>query len=195
MKRCFFVMLIAGSAFAGAATAYAQGGGASSTGTIQGRVSDAQGAVLRSVTVTAISPSAMGAQTTATGETGNYRFPALPPGTYSLAYELTGFTRVRREGIQIALGFTATVNVELAPAALNETVIVTGDSPLIDTSTTRVAQTFTLDQLQSLPGRDMWSLLGVTPGVQVARIDIGGNRTGQRRRCTARTDSLGRYVC
>ena len=70
---------IAALAFAG--SAFAQGGGASSTGTIQGRVTDAQGAVLPGVTVTATSPSALGAQTTVTSETGNYRFPAIPPGT------------------------------------------------------------------------------------------------------------------
>ena len=180
MKRCFLGLLIAASALAGAAAAHAQGGGASSTGTIQGRVSDAQGAALPSVTVTAISPSAMGVQTTVATATGHYRFPALPPGTYSLTYELAGFSVVKREGIQIALGFTATVNVELAVAAIQEVVTVTGDSPFIDRSTTRVAQIVTLEQLQSLPGRDMWSLLGRTPGVQVARIDIAGNRTGQQ---------------
>ena len=84
--------------------AFAQGGGASSTGTIQGRVTDAQGAVLPGVTVTATSPSALGAQTTVTSETGNYRFPAMPPGVYTVTYELAGFNTVKREGIQIALG-------------------------------------------------------------------------------------------
>ena len=70
-------------ALAAARPAWAQGGGASSTGTIQGRVTDAQGAVLPGVTVTATSPSALGAQTTVSSETGNYRFPAIPPGTYT----------------------------------------------------------------------------------------------------------------
>src|SRR5918992_2961034 len=161
------------------ASAYAQGGGASSTGTIQGRVMDAQGAVLPGVTVTATSPSALGAQTSVTSETGNYRFPAVPSGTYTLTYELPGFTTVKREGIQITLGFTANVNVELALATLQETVTVTGDSPVIDTTATRVVQNFKLEQLQSIPnGRDMWSLLAVTPAVQMARIDVGGNRAG-----------------
>jgi hypothetical protein len=114
MKPCFRVLLMAAIAFGGGAPAYAQGGGASSTGTIQGRVSDAQGVVLPGVRVTAISPSAMGSQTTATTDTGNYRFPGLPPGTYSVAYELAGYTLVKREAIQISLGFTATVNVTLA---------------------------------------------------------------------------------
>jgi hypothetical protein len=179
MKRCFFGLLVAALMVAAAAPAYAQGGGASSTGTIQGRVTDAQGAVLPGVTITATSPSALGAQTTVTTETGNYRFPALPPGVYTVSYELPGFNTVRREGIQISLGFTANVNVELALATLQETVTVTGESPIIDTSATRTVQTFKLEQLQSIPNaRDMWALLALTPGVAMTRIDVGGNRAG-----------------
>jgi hypothetical protein len=173
-------------ALAASTPAFAQGGGASSTGTIQGRVTDAQGAVLPGVTVTATSPSALGAQTTITSETGNYRFPAVPPGAYTVTYELAGFNTVRREGIQIALGFTANVNVELALATLQETVTVTGESPVIDTSATRVVQNFKLEQLQSIPnGRDMWALLAVTPGVAMSRIDVGGNRAGTQTGYTA----------
>src|SRR5687767_12891082 len=136
MRRYLSGLLVAAMAIAGAAPAYAQGGGASSTGTIQGRVTDAQGAVLPGVTVTATSPALLGQQTTVTSETGNYRFPAVPPGTYTVAYELAGFNTVKREGISITLGFTANVNVELALASLQETVTVTGESPVIDTSAT-----------------------------------------------------------
>jgi hypothetical protein len=179
MRRCFFGLLMATLALSVAAPAYAQGGGASSTGTIQGRVTDAQGAVLPGVTVTATSPALLGAQTTVSSETGNYRFPAVPPGTYTVAYELSGFNMLRREGISITLGFTANLNVELTLATLQETVTVTGESPIIDTSTTRVQQNFKLEQLQSIPnGRDMWALLAVTPSVQMTRIDVGGNRAG-----------------
>ena len=60
-----------------------------------------------------------------TSETGNYRFPAVPPGTYTVTFELAGFNTLKREGIQIALGFTANVNVELTLATLQETVTVT----------------------------------------------------------------------
>ena len=158
-----FILLVA---LVSSVPAFAQGGGASSTGTIQGKVSDAQGAVLPGVTVTATSPSALGAQTAITSETGNYRFPALPPGAYALSYELAGFNTLKREGVQISLGFTANVNVELSLATLQETVTVTGESPVIDTSATRIQQNFKLDQLQSIPnGRDMWALLAVTPSV------------------------------
>ncbi len=179
MRRWTTGLLTLASMLVFVTSAAAQGGGASSTGTIQGRVTDAQGAVLPGVTVTATSPALIGQQTAVTSDTGNYRFPAVPPGTYELTYELSGFTNVKREGIQISLGFTATVNVELALATLQETVTVTGDSPVIDTTATRVVQNFKLEQLQSIPnGRDMWSLLAVTPAVQMGRIDVGGNRAG-----------------
>ena len=161
------------------AAAAAQGGGASSTGTIQGRVIDAQGAVLPGVTVTATSPALIQPQTTVSSESGNYRFPAVPPGTYAVSFELAGFNTLRRDGIAITLGFTAQVNAELVIATLQETVTVSGVSPVIDTSTTRVQQNFKMDQLQSIPnGRDMWALLAVTPSVQMTRIDVGGNRAG-----------------
>ena len=180
MKRWFIGLLSAALVTTvTASSAFAQGGSASSTGTISGRVSDAQGAVLPGVTISATSPSALGAQTTISSETGNYRFPALPPGVYTVSYELAGFNTVRREGIQLSLGFTANLNIELALATLQETVTVTGASPVIDTSATRVQQNFKVEQLQSIPnGRDMWSLLAVTPAVQMTRIDVGGNRAG-----------------
>jgi Carboxypeptidase regulatory-like domain len=162
-----------------ASTAFAQGGGASTTGSINGKVADSSGAVLPGVTVTASSPALMGVQTSVTDGGGNYRFPALPPGTYTITFELPGFNTLKRENIQIAMGFTATVNVELAVASLQETVTVTGDSPVIDTSATRVQQNFKLDALQEIPNsRDLWSLLAVTPSVTMSRIDVGGNRAG-----------------
>ena len=144
----------------------AQGGGASSTGTIQGRVTDTSGAVLPGVTVTATSPSMIGTQSQVTSENGSYRFPAVPPGVYELSFELAGFSTVKRGGVEISLGFTANVNAELAVATLQETVTVSGQSPVIDTTATRVQQNFKLEQLNTIPnGRDMWALLAATPGV------------------------------
>jgi len=157
----------------------AQGGGASSTGTIQGRVADSSGAVLPGVTVTATSRSMIGTQSQVTNENGSYRFPAVPPGVYELTFELAGFSTVKRNDVQISLGFTANVNADLKVATLQETVTVTGASPVIDTSATRVQQNFKLAQLESIPnGRDMWSLLAATPGVIMTNIDVGGNRAG-----------------
>jgi len=139
--------------------AFAQGGGASQTGTINGSVADASGAVLPGVTVTAESPSMLAMQTSVTNESGLYRFPAVPAGVYTLTYELPGFNTLKREGIQITLGFTATLSVEFSLATVQETVTVTGESLVIDTSATRVQQNFKLEQLDSLPNvRDMWAL-------------------------------------
>src|SRR6187549_1025567 len=186
MRRWFTSLLAVLAVLSFSTAAFAQGGGASSTGTIQGRVADSQGAVLPGVTVTATSPSALGAQTTVTSETGNYRFPAVPPGNYELTFELAGFNSLKRSGISITLGFTANVTVELALATVQETVTVSGASPVIDTSTTRVQQNFKMEQLQSIPnGRDMWALLAVTPSVQMGRIDVGGNRAGTQTGYTA----------
>ena len=165
---------------------FAQGGGASTTGSIQGRVVDTSGAVLPGVTVTAASPSMIGTQTQITTENGTYRFPAVAPGTYTLTFELSGFRSIKREGLQISLGFNATVNEEMSVATVQETVTVTGDSPVIDTSATRVQENFKLEQLQSIPnGRDMWALLAATPGVVMSRIDVGGNRAGTQTGYTA----------
>src|SRR5882724_4373815 len=123
MRRRGFSLVVAMLASLLASThAFAQGGGASTTGSINGKVADASGGVLPGVTVTASSPSLMGVQTSVTDTGGNYRFPALPPGTYTLTFELAGFNTLKRENIQIAMGFTAAVNVELGVASLNETV-------------------------------------------------------------------------
>jgi hypothetical protein len=106
--------------------------GAQTTGGINGTVNDNTGAVLPGVTVTASSPALMGVQTAVTNDQGQYRFPALPIGTYTLNYELGGFSNVRREGIIVPIGFTATVNVQLQLASLQESVTVTGASPVVD---------------------------------------------------------------
>lgn len=160
-------------------SAFAQGGGASSTGSISGEVKDAQGGVLPGVTVTATSPAQIGTLTAVTNEAGIYRFPAVPPGEYSLTYELAGFGPVKRDGVRITLGFNAQVNVSLAVASLNETITVSGESPVIDTSATRLQTNYDSQNLASLPNaRDMWSLLSTTPSVTLNRVDVGGATMG-----------------
>ena len=160
-------------------SAFAQGGGASSTGSISGEVKDAQGGVLPGVTVTATSPAQIGALSAVTNEAGIYRFPAVPPGEYSLMYELAGFGPVKRDGVRITLGFNAQVNVTLAVASLNETLVVSGESPVIDTTATRLQTNYDQERLASIPNaRDMWSLLATTPSVTLNRVDVGGATMG-----------------
>ena len=163
----------------GASQAYAQGGGASSTGSISGQVADDSGGVLPGVTVTATSPAQMGTLTAVTNEEGIYRFPSVPPGEYKVQFELAGFNTMVREGIRVTLGFNAAVNVKLGVATLQETVTVSGESPVVDTSATRVQTNFDQEKLASIPNaRDMWSLLSTTPSVTLNRVDVGGNTAG-----------------
>ena len=173
------LLALAAAVLLAAPSAFAQGGGASSTGSISGEVKDEQGGVLPGVTVTATSPAAIGTQTAVTNEAGIYRFPAVPPGEYALTYELAGFGPVTRDGIRITLGFNAQVNVTLRVASLQETVTVSGESPVIDTTATRLQTNFDQQQLASLPNaRDMWSLLATTPSVVLNRVDVGGATMG-----------------
>src|SRR5687768_3134298 len=163
----------------GAAPAFAQGGGASSTGSISGEVKDTQGGVLPGVTVTATSPAQIGVLTAVTNEAGIYRFPSVPPGEYKLAFELAGFQNLTRDGIRITLGFNAQVNVQLGVASVQETITVSGQSPVIDTSATRMQTNYDQQMLASIPNaRDMWSLLATTPSVTLNRIDVGGATAG-----------------
>jgi hypothetical protein len=162
---------------AGAVPALAQGGGASSTGSISGQVTDDSGAVLPGVTVSATSPAQMGTLSAVTNEEGIYRFPSVPPGEYKIQFELAGFTTLVREGIRVTLGFNAGVNVKLGVAPRQETVTVTGESPVVDTTASRLQTNFDQEKLASIPNaRDMWSLLAATPSVTLNRVDVGGSR-------------------
>lgn len=161
-----------------APVALAQGGGVSQTGAINGRVTDARAGVLPGVTVTATSPAQMAAQSTLTNAAGFYHFPALAPGTYALRYERDQFSAVTRSGIDVPLGFTATVDVTLSLAPIQAAAIVVSR---IDTTTARVQTNFGQEQLAAMPNaRDLWALFAVTPGVQMGRWDIGGNRSGNQ---------------
>jgi carboxypeptidase family protein/TonB-dependent receptor-like protein len=151
----------------------------STTGAINGKATDNTSAVLPGVTVSIASPSMMGSRTMATSVDGTYRFAAVPPGDYTVTFELTGFGKVIREGIRVGVGFTASVNAEMQVAALNENVTVTGASPVVDTQSTAITTNFDAARLASLPSaRDMWAILAESPAVSLSRIDVGGSAAG-----------------
>ena len=150
-------------------------------GVITGRVSDSSGAVLPGVTLTLSSTAVMGVRTAVTDEQGTYRIGFLPPGSYTIKFELQGFGSVVREGIQMTAGFTSTVNVSMAVGSVAETITVSGESPLIDVTNAVVATNFTQELTNILPtGHDVFSVLAITPGVQVTAPDVGGSRAGLR---------------
>jgi len=151
-------------------------------GAINGKISDASGAVLPGVNIIVSSSTLLGGQrTSVTDEQGNYHLGLLPPGVYSVKYELPGFKTLVREGIQLSAGFTATLNVVIEVATVAETVTVQGDSPIVDTSTASVATNFNPVAIAVIPnGHDIFSVLALTPGVQMTVPDVGGSEVRQR---------------
>jgi hypothetical protein len=148
-------------------------------GRINGTVTDDTGAVLPGVTVTASSPALIQPQVQVTGADGSYRFLALPPGVYDHHFELAGFQNVKREGIRVVINQTLTVDQQLQVATLQETVTVTGESPIVDTSTTTLGTNFTKELLTEIPNaRDIWAAMAQAPGMQMTAYDVGGSRTG-----------------
>ncbi|MBI4476942.1 MAG: TonB-dependent receptor [Acidobacteria bacterium] len=148
-------------------------------GRVNGVVTDNTGAVLPGVTVTATSPALIQPQVQVTGGDGAYRFLALPPGLYTLAFELPGFTTLRREDIRVVINQTLTVDAQLQVATLQETVTVTGESPVVDTTTTTMGTNFTKELLTEIPNaRDIWAAMAQAPGMQMTSYDVGGSHTG-----------------
>jgi len=106
------------------------------TGVIGGVVSDATGGVLPGVNVTVTSSALMGARTTITSHTGAFRFAALPPGVYALAFACPGFAPAARGGVYVAAGFTATLDVKMALPAIADAVRVERPPAVIDRQAT-----------------------------------------------------------
>jgi len=132
---------------------------------ITGVVKDSSGAVLPGVTVEASSPDLIErVRTAVTDEAGRYRIVDLRTGTYSVSFTLTGFTTVRREGIALTGSFAATVDVELRVGALEETITVTGESPIVDVQNIRRQTVIDSDVITSLPvTRSYNSLMQLMP--------------------------------
>src|SRR6476620_4466880 len=104
------------------------------TGAIAGTVTDARNLVLPGVTVKLAGEKLIGgAQTQVSDATGTYRFDRLPPGTYSVKFELQGFRSIDRADIAVSAAFTATVNAKMEVGSVAETITVTGESPTVDT--------------------------------------------------------------
>lgn len=137
---------------------------AQTTGSILGRVTDADGGVLPGVTIEARSPSLQGSRTDVTDAEGRYRLTLLPPGTYTINYNLQGFGIESRE-ILVSLDQDATVNVELTPA-LSEEITVTSEVPVVDTTSTTLGTSLEARTIEALPtGRNYAAVVQIAPGV------------------------------
>src|SRR5579862_1110947 len=143
---------------------------------IAGSVKDASGAVMPGVTVEVASPALIEkVRTVVTDGTGQYRVVDLRPGTYSVTFTLSGFTTVKREGIELTGSFTATVNTELRVGAIAETITVTGQTPVVDVQGVTQQRVLGAQVLAALPtGRSAAALGVLIPGIQ-SEVSANGN--------------------
>ena len=140
-----------------------------------------QAACYLGVTVEVSSPALIGgAQSVVTDERGQYRFVDLRPGTYTISCALPGFQRVRIEGVALRASFTATVNAEMATASVEETVTVSGASPVIDIKTNVSERSIDQTLLEEVPtSRGIFAVAALVPGMTTNIPDVGGSETHQ----------------
>ena len=145
---------------------------------IAGVVRDASGAVLPGVTVEATSPALIEkVRSVVTDGTGQYRIENLRPGPYTVTFTLPGFATVKREGIELTGSFAATVNGDMRVGAVEETVTVTGESPVVDVQSTVRQRVMDREVLDTIPtGRSQYNVGVLIPGVTLGGgQDVGGS--------------------
>ncbi|MEO8257754.1 MAG: TonB-dependent receptor [Acidobacteriota bacterium] len=149
---------------------------ASAQASVTGVVRDASGAVLPGVTVEASSPALIEKVRTAVSDAaGQYRVVNLPGGQYTVSFSLTGFSTVRREGIELAGSFAAVVNAEMKVGSVSETITVVGEAPIVDTQNAKQERTIDSVLLKSIPmGRTQNSLVTLVPGLNYNSNNVGG---------------------
>ena len=144
------------------------------TGALRGTVTDASGAVMPGVTVELAGTSLIGGpKVVTTDERGQFRFPALSPGTYTVTASLSGFQTVRHENVRVEVGSQFDVDFQLKMAGVTEAVTVIGAPPLIDTSRSAMTTTVSQELLEATPVTrfTFFDLAYMTPGVSTMRFD------------------------
>ena len=167
-------LLVASAALLLPGTAVAQTAG------ISGQVTDETGAVLPGVVVTATSPAQIDARTSVTDGEGRYTLVSLAPGEYAVEFVLSGFSTVRREGVELSSGFTANIDAQMAVGGVEETVTVTGATPTVDIQNVTTQNVLDDEELNVLPNSQNFTSFGaLTLGVSVTGntggTDVGGS--------------------
>ena len=158
---------------------------AQTAGSIAGTVKDASGGVLPGATVEAASPALIEkVRTVVTDDQGNYKVVDLRPGTYTVTVTLPGFSTYKREGLELSVGFTANVNADLKVGSLEETVTVTGATPIVDVQSTRAQNVLKIETMNQLPtgAKNLMAYAAMTLGAMPStpgRNDVGGDKGEQ----------------
>jgi len=154
-----------------------------SLASLQGTVTDESAAPMPGVTVNVTGPALQVPQiSVVTDGDGSYRIENLPVGVYRVAYELTGFQSYIREDLRLTVGFAGRVDVVMKVGALEESITVSGQSPVVDTVSTTSSTTFQRELLESTPrGRGLWDLIPLASGVSTRGApDVGDSNLGSR---------------
>ena len=151
-------------------------------GTILGTITDASAAALPGVTVEVSGRSLQVPRTTVTDQEGRYTIPSLPPGSFKITFTLTGFQTEIRDDFVLALGFSARLDVAMKIGSIEESIIVSGQSPVIDLSTTVSSSTLTRSTLDAVPStRSIYQAVYMAPGVRPSNTpDVGGSQLGNQ---------------
>ncbi len=135
------------------------------TGSIRGTVVDNDGNPLPGVLVKASSPALMGTQSAITPANGTFRFPSLPPGTYTVTAELQGFKNFIRENVVVRVGMVVTIDINMEMSVLAEEITVTAASPVVDVQSTKIAVVMDKELLKNIPmARDLYDIVNSAPG-------------------------------
>jgi hypothetical protein len=158
----------------------ARGQGSSGAAAIGGTVRDESGAVIPGVTVEAASDALIERTRTAVADgQGQYRIVELPPGDYTVTFSLSGFQTIKRENIRLTANFTAQINADMHVGSLQETVTVSGGTPLVDVQGVVVQQVITRDLLDNVPtNKSLLAFAALTPALIVPTTaqDVGGSK-------------------
>jgi hypothetical protein len=149
------------------------------TGSVHGRIVDPGSAPLPGVAITVEGNAIQGPRTAESEANGSYRFIHLPPGEYRITYQKSGFKKVVYEGAKVEVDKTITMNLTMQIADVEETLVVTGRSPIVDVKSATAGTNFGEAMLRDVPNqRDLFALLAQTPGITMPRVDVGGNTAG-----------------
>jgi hypothetical protein len=143
---------------------------------ITGSVKDVSGAVLPGVTVEATSPELIEkVRTAVTDGNGQYRIEDLRPGSYAVSFKLPGFTTVQRQDVELSGAFAARIDIEMRVGAVEETITVTSDTPIIDVVNARRQATISDEAIASVPTARLYhSIAALVPGISMTTQDVGG---------------------
>ena len=149
------------------------------TGSIYGRIVDPTNALMPGVSITVEGDAIQGQRTAESEANGSYRFLNLPQGEYRVTYQKSKFKKIVYEGAKVEVNKTITMNVTMQIADIEETLVVTGSSPIVDVKNATVGTNFGEAMLRDIPNqRDLFALLAQTPGITMPRVDVGGNTAG-----------------